>query len=82
MSGFAASQDGPQSLSENSARPNLASERRIAKAKVRRALRKGIVSGEAAERHVPGLVIVIGRPHHDYDRTGMLKDDTIEGSTA
>jgi hypothetical protein len=81
MSGFAASQDGPQSLSENSARPDSETPPRTTRNKARRLLRKGLISREAV-RHVPGLVIVIGHPHHDYDRHGIQKADDVEASTA
>lgn len=68
MSGFNAV-GGPQSLAENAAQPL---RRSPARAKARRLLRRGIVSRDAVKR----------MPRHDYDRTGVMKDDTIEGSTA
>jgi hypothetical protein len=83
VSGFAASAQGPQSLGDNSATaPDSYQTPRPTKAKARRLLRRGQISQDAARKHMPGLVIMIGRPRHDYDRTGVLKDDNIEGSTA
>jgi hypothetical protein len=74
MSGFNASETGPQSLGENSvpsansqrslssnaSRPDSAS-RSQAKAKLKRAMRRGQISTEAAKRHLPTIVILIGR---------------------
>jgi hypothetical protein len=52
--------------------------------KARRLLQRGAISREAAERHAPDLIISIGmpRPKHDYRREGVVKDDTVEASSA
>ena len=82
MSGFNASASGPQRLAENSARQGSVTPHRIVRAKLKRAMRRGIVSREAAERHAPTIIIAIGRRRHDYRREGAVKDDTVEGSMA
>jgi hypothetical protein len=56
------------------------------KAKARRLIRRGQISQTAAMRNVAGFPdpkwggAWEGRKH-DYDRTGVLKDDTIEASS-
>jgi hypothetical protein len=86
MSGFNVSEAGPQSLAENSARPVPATPqaprrrtRTRVPPKIVRAMRRGLVSRDAAERNIP---LELSRPRHDYRREGVVKGDAIEGSTA